>query len=93
LFDATFNNALVNRYATSSVVADVAFSALTIAFGTPARTAPSRSLVVLRVAPFGFSAVAIGSWSCDPVPSTGTAFPCPPVLDPARSAGITPAFR
>src|SRR3989442_1475576 len=40
LFDATFNNALVSRLATSSIVADVAVSSLTIAFGTPARTAP-----------------------------------------------------
>ena len=28
--------------------------------------------------------------SCTAVSSTGTAFPCPPVLDPARSTGITP---
>jgi hypothetical protein len=93
LFDATFNSALVNRYATSSIVADIAFSALTIAFGTPALTTPSRSRVVLRVAPFGFSAVAIGRQSCNAVSSTGTAFPCSPGLDPARSTGITPAFQ
>src|ERR1035437_9800900 len=90
LFDATFNNAPVNRYATSSIVADAAVFALTIAFGTPARTAPSRSRVALRVAPFGFSAVAIGSPSCNAVCSTGTAFPCPPELAPACSAGVTP---
>ena len=64
-----------------------------IAFGAPARTAPSRSRVFLRVAPFGFSAVAIGRLSCTAVSSTGIAFPCSPGLDPARSAGITPAFR
>ena len=92
LFDTTFNNALVSCLATSSIVAGVAFSSLTIAFGTPARTAPSRSLVLLRVAPFGFSAVAIGRQGCTVVSSTGTAFPCPPVLDPTRSAGITPPF-
>lgn len=99
LFDATFSNALVNRYATSSIVAGAAVSALTIAFGAPARSSPSRSRgdlppgrprVLLRVAPCGFSAVAIGRRSCNARSSTGTAFPCPPVLDPARSAGITP---
>ncbi len=90
MFDATFNNALVNRLATSSIVADAAVPALSIAFGAPARIAPSRSRVLLRVAPFGFSAVAIGRPSCTAVSSTGTAFPCPPGLDPARSAGITP---
>ena len=46
--------------------------------------------VLLRMAPFGFSAVAIGRPSCTAVSSTGTAFPCPPGLDPTRSAGITP---
>ena len=75
------------------IVAGAAFPALAIAFGAPARMAPSRSRVFLRVAPFGFSAVAIGRLSCTAVSSTGIAFPCPPVLDPARSAGITPAFR
>src|SRR5450755_2091000 len=45
------------------------------------------------VAPFGFSAVAIGRLSCTAVSSTGIAFPCSPGLDPTRSAGITPAFR
>jgi hypothetical protein len=93
LFDATFNNASVNRLATSSIVAGAAFPALPIAFGAPARMAPSRSRVFLRVAPCGFSAVAIGRLSCTAVSSTGIAFPCPPVLDPTRSAGITPAFR
>jgi hypothetical protein len=93
LFDATFNNASVNRYATSSIVADAAVPTLAIAFGAPARISPSRSRVLLRVAPFGFSAVAIGRLSCTVVSSTGTAFPCPPGLDPARSAGITPPSR
>jgi len=93
LFDATFNNALVNRLATSSIVAGAAISGLTIAFGAPARTAPSRSRVFLRVAPLGFSAVAIGMLSCTAVSSTGIAFPCSPGLDPARSAAITAAFR
>ena len=93
MFDATFNNALVNRLATSSIVAGAAISALPIAFGAPARTAPSRSRVFLRVAPFGFSAVAIGRLSCTAVSSTGIAFPCPPGPDPARSAAITAAFR
>jgi hypothetical protein len=93
LFDATFNNASVNRLATSSIVAGAAVPALPIAFGAPARMAPNRSRVFLRVAPFGFSAVAIGRLSCTAVSSTGIAFPCPPGLDPARSAGITPAFR
>ena len=90
LFDATFNNALVNRLATSSIVAGAAVPVLSIAFGAPARIAPSRSRVLLRVAPLGFSAVAIGRQSCTAVSSTGTAFPCPPGLDPTRSAGITP---
>ena len=89
-FDATFNNALVNRLATSSIVAGAAISSLPIACGAPARISPSRSRVLLRVAPCGFSAVAISRLSCTAVSSTGTAFPCPPVLDPARSAGITP---
>ena len=90
MFDATFNNASVNRSATSSIVAGVAIPTLLIAFGAPARISPSRSRVLLRVAPFGFSAVTIGRLSCTAVSSTGTAFPCPPGLDPARSAGITP---
>ena len=90
LFDATFNNASVNRYATSSIVADDAVPVLPIAFGAPARISPSRSRVPLRVAPLGCSAVAIGRRSCTAVSSTGTAFPCPPGLDPTRSAGITP---
>ena len=90
LFDATFNNASVNRYATSSIVADAAVPTLSIAFGAPARISPSRSRVLLRVAPLRFSAVAIGRPSCTAVSSTGTAFPCPPVLDPTRSTGITP---
>jgi hypothetical protein len=51
---------------------------------------PSRSRVLLRVAPRGLSAVAIGRPSCTAVSSTGTASPCPPGLDPTRSAGITP---
>ena len=93
LFDATFNNALVNRLATSSIVAGAAVPVVPIAFGAPARTAPSRSRVFLRVAPFGFSAVAIGRLSCTAVSSTGIAFPCPPGPDPARSAAITAAFR
>jgi hypothetical protein len=75
------------------IVAGAAFPALAIAFGAPARMAPSRSRVFLRVAPFGFSAVAIGRLSCTAISSTGIAFPCPPGFDPARSAGITPAFR
>ena len=90
LFDATFNNASVNRSATSSIVAGAAVPVVSIAFGAPARISPSRSRDLLRVAPFGFSAVAIAKPSCTAVSSTGTAFPCPPVLDPARSAGITP---
>src|SRR5450755_1639902 len=90
LFDATFNNASVNRSATSSIVADAAVPVLSIAFGAPARISPSRSRDLLRVAPLGFSAVAIGRQSCTAVSSTGTAFPCPPGLDPARSTGITP---
>ncbi len=89
-FDATFNNASVNRYATSSIVAGAALPTLLIAFGAPARISPSRSRDLLRVAPFGFSAVATGRLSCTAVSSTGTAFPCPPGLDPARSTGITP---
>jgi hypothetical protein len=93
LFDATFNNALVKRLATSSIVAGAAVPVVPIAFGAPARMAPSRSRVFLRVAPFGFSAVAIGRLSCTAVSSTGIAFPCPPGLDPARSAAITAAFR
>src|SRR5450755_1685408 len=93
LFDATFNNASVNRSATSSIVADAAVPVLSIAFGAPARISPSRSRDLLRVAPCGFSAVAISRLSCTAVSSTGTAFPCPPELDPARSTGITPAFR
>ena len=93
MFDATFNNAPVNRLATSSIVAGAAIPASTIAFGAPARIAPSRSRVLLRVAPFGFSAVAIGMLSCTAVSSTGIAFPCPPGLDPTRSAAITAAFR
>jgi hypothetical protein len=93
LFDATFNNASVNRFATSSIVAGAAVPVLSIAFGAPARMAPSRSRVFLRVAPFGFSAVAIGRRSCTAVSSTGIAFPCQPGLDPTCSAGITPAFR
>ena len=64
MFDATFNNAPVNRYATSSIVAGAAVPVLPIAFGAPARDLPSRSRVLLRVAPFGFSAVAIGRLSC-----------------------------
>ena len=63
---------------------------LSIAFGAPARISPSRSRDLLRVAPRGFSAVAIAKLSCTAVSSTGTAFPCPPGLDPAGSAGITP---
>src|SRR5450755_4357419 len=90
LFDATFTNASVNRYATSSIVADAAAPVLSIAFGAPARISPSRSRDLLRVAPLGFSAVAIGRQSCTAVSSTETAFPCPPGLDPTRSAGITP---
>jgi hypothetical protein len=93
LFDATFNNASVNRLATSSIVAGAAVPVLLIAFGAPARMAPSRSRAFLRVAPFGFSAVAIGRRSCTAVSSTGIAFPCQPGLDPTCSAGITPAFR
>ena len=90
MFDATFTNASVNRSATSSIVAGAALPALSIAFGAPARISPSRSRDLLRVAPFGFSAVAIGRPSCTAASSTGTAFPCPPGLDPARSTGITP---
>ena len=93
MFDATFNNASVNRFATSSIVAGAAVPVLSIAFGAPARISPSRSRDLLRVAPLGFSAVAIGRRSCTAVSSTGTAFPCPPGLDPTRSTGITPAFR
>src|ERR1035438_3521067 len=93
LFDATFNNASVNPYATSSIVADDALPTLPIAFGAPARISPSRSRDLLRVAPLGRSAVALRRLSCTAVSSTGTAFPCPPGLDPARSTGITPAFR
>jgi hypothetical protein len=81
------------RLATSSIVAGAAFSTLPIAFGAPARITPSRSRVLLRVAPRGFSTVAIGRLSCTAVSPTGTAFPCPPGLDPARSTGITPALR
>ena len=77
----------------ASIVAGAALSALPIAFGAPARMTPSRSRVFVRVAPFGFSAVAIAKLSCTVVSSTGIAFPCPPRLDPTRSAGITPAFR
>src|SRR5450755_3994319 len=90
LFDATFDNASVNLYATSSIVADDAVPVLPIAFGAPARISPSRSRDLLRVAPLGFSAVTIVRLSCTAVASTGTAFPCPPGLDPARSTGITP---
>ena len=39
-FDATFNSALVNRLATSSIVAGAAISSLPIACGAPARTVP-----------------------------------------------------
>jgi hypothetical protein len=45
---------------TSSIVTGTAVPALSTASGTPARIAPSRSRVLLRVAPLGFSAVAIG---------------------------------
>ena len=90
MFDTTFNNASVNRSATSSIVAGAAVPALSIAFGAPARISPSRSRGLLRVAPFGFSAVAIGRQSCTAVSSTGTAFPCEPGLDPERSTGVTP---
>ena len=62
----------------TTIVAGAAFFALPIAFGTPARRTPSRSRVLLRVAPFGFSAVAIARQSCTAISSTGTAFPCPP---------------
>ena len=41
-FDATFNNASVNRYATSSIVADAAVPVLSIACGAPARISPNR---------------------------------------------------
>ena len=56
----------VNRLATSSIVAGAAVPVVPIAFGAPARTAPSRSRVFLRVAPFGFSAVAIGRRAAPP---------------------------
>ena len=93
---ATFNNALVNR------LADLLHrrrrchpNHVRSPSAPPARISPSRSRDLLRVAPLGlaplgFSAVAIDSLSCTAVSSTGTAFPCPPVLDPARSTGITP---
>ncbi len=90
LFDTTFNSAAVKRLTTSSIVTGVTFSTLTIASGTPAFASPDRSTDARRAAPFGFSAVAIGRRSCPAVCSTGIAFPCPPGLDPARSAGITP---
>jgi beta-1,4-mannosyl-glycoprotein beta-1,4-N-acetylglucosaminyltransferase len=90
LFDATFNNASVNRSATSSIVADAALPTLSIALGAPARISPSRSRVLLPVAPLRFSAVAIGRQSCTAASTTGTAFPCPPGPDPTRSTGITP---
>jgi len=68
LFDTTFNNANVNRQATSSIVTGVPFSALTIASGTPTRLITSdRSENAERAAPRGFSAVAIGSSSCNTV--------------------------
>src|SRR5450755_389133 len=90
LFDATFNNASVNRYATSSIVADAAVPVLPIAFGAPARISPSRTRDLLRVAPVGFSAVTIDRQSCTAVSSTGTAFPCPPGPHPTRSTGLSP---
>ncbi len=43
MFDAASNNALVDRSATSSIVAGPAHLRLSIAFGAPARIAPSRS--------------------------------------------------
>lgn len=52
VFDATFNNGSVNRYATSSIVAGAALPALAIAFGAPARITPSRSRFLLRAGPF-----------------------------------------
>ncbi|HEU4650287.1 MAG TPA: hypothetical protein VFS49_02630 [Croceibacterium sp.] len=72
MFDTTFNNAGVNRLATSSIVTDGPVHALTIASGTP----------IARGLPCGTSADAIGRHSCTAVSSTGTAFPCPPGLDP-----------
>jgi hypothetical protein len=64
LFDTTFTNAAVNRYATSSIVTGVTLSAVTIAFGAITSRISDRSEAARRVAPCGSSAVAIGrrSW-------------------------------
>lgn len=91
LFDTTFDNAEPSRSTTSFIVAGTHVRSLTIAFGTPAAALPPEwSGDRLREPPCGACAVAIGNRSCDAASSTGIAFPCPPVLEPAGLAGITP---
>ena len=88
LFTTTFFIADSSRSTTPSIIiAGEMFPSVTIAFGTLVRPARDRSRATLRADPSGSSAVAIGSWSCPAVCSTGTAFPCPPT---AGWTGITP---
>jgi hypothetical protein len=93
LFDATFNNALVSRLATSSIVAGAALSALTIAPGAPARISPSPSRVLLRVAPLRVFCC------CDRQAELHRRFfdrdrlPLPADARPGALSGHYPAFR
>ncbi|MHB1539075.1 MAG: hypothetical protein ACYCYN_11365 [Solirubrobacteraceae bacterium] len=67
MFETTFINASLNRYATSSIVTGVTLSALTSASDTPAWTVPDRFEATTRADSCESSAVAIGRRSCHAV--------------------------